>query len=74
MPEPPDREKKILLSLDPSTHLVMQALAVDEGVSVTRLTERFVMEAVRRRVNDGHSEEFMKRLQKASRDVANKQP
>lgn len=74
MPEPAEKDRKILLSLDPSAHLVMQALAVDEGVSVTRLTERFVIEGLRQRVNDGGSDQFMKRLQKATRDVAGKQP
>jgi hypothetical protein len=67
--EPNEKPKSVLLTLGPNMAEVASAMARQEGVSLTRFSERIVLDEVRRRIKDGYVETFTKNFQRSAQAV-----
>lgn len=56
------KSQRILLELDPDTADIAATMAMSEGVSITRFSERIVLAELRRRLKEGDVESFTKSI------------
>lgn len=67
--EPVARTKKILLELPPDMAEVAATMALREGLSVTKFSEKIVLTEMKRRLVDGYVAEFTKSFEQSAQKV-----